>query len=83
MGSSNGGDLNILEYEKKIEFHVNPTTELIYVVTNHETEICLYNIYGQKIFSGKYNQPFDIDTSHLNSGFYILSLNNKIHKVIL
>ena len=83
MGSSNGGDLNILEYEKKIEFHVNPTTELIYVVTNHETEICLYNIYGQKIFSGKYNQPFNIDTSHLNSGFYILSLNNKIHKVIL
>ena len=83
MGSSNGGDLNILEHENKIDFHVNPVSELIHVASNQEIEICLYNIYGQKLFSGKYNQPFDINTSQLNSGLYILSLNDKIHKLIL
>ena len=62
----------------KITIYPNPAREIIHLkgLTDNETEIRIFDIFGKLAYSQK-NNIKDIDVSQLNAGLYLLSISNK------
>jgi hypothetical protein len=64
-------------------------SELNSVVSDNADEIAIYTISGTKLYQGRYNAnavnnalpQHNANLPHLNPGLYIVTLNNRPHKV--
>ena len=61
-----------------IEIYPNPTKNILNIVNLSENcEYTIFNIMGSKVLSGKVSRESNsINLSELQSGYYILNLNN-------
>jgi hypothetical protein len=67
----------------------NVVSELNSVVSDNADEIAIYTISGTKLYQGRYNAnavnnalpQHNANLPHLNPGLYIVTLNNRPHKV--
>ena len=71
--------------EKKVILFPNPVDDVLYIdaVKGEEYEYQLYNVAGQLLKSGKFNQDL-LDVSSLTKGVYIIRVNQseKVFKII-
>ena len=70
--------VNVPEIEKnKVTVYPNPATEKFTVnLGNDESaNVQLFNLVGQQVYSGVINGQGDINTANLNSGVYMLKIN--------
>ncbi|MFC2111092.1 T9SS type A sorting domain-containing protein [Bacteroidota bacterium] len=66
----------------KINIYPNPTTDYINVENNTASIIKLYNIIGEEIISLNSNNFERIDVSELNTGIYLIKIENKANKSV-
>jgi len=90
--SFTASNCNLLSLENnsidKITIYPNPARDIIHLkgLTNNETEIRIFDIFGKLAYSQNKNNK-DIDVSQLNSGIYLLSISNqgrrRIQKLVI
>jgi len=70
----------------EITIYPNPTSDIIYVVTNQLTPVnyLLYDLNGRVIFSGQIENNSSIDVSLLQNGIYLIHIPslNEVKKLI-
>lgn len=92
VSSSKSSSTKILELEGELEaaaelFNVypNPVKNELYIELNdgydEETTIAVYNVKGQKVKTAKPSKEVKLDLSGLQSGVYILRLDDKAQNV--
>lgn len=86
--------LNIIENHSELNVFPNPAKDVIYVNaknshSNQPTNVCLFNIHGEKVKDIQATLPLSIDTDDLPDGIYLLGIFNNIisksslYKIIL
>ncbi|MCF8298034.1 MAG: T9SS type A sorting domain-containing protein [Saprospiraceae bacterium] len=69
--------------DSKINIYPNPTTDYLNIESNTASIITLYNIIGEEIISLNSNNFEKIDVSELNSGIYLLKIEDLTDKSVI
>lgn len=77
-----GGSLFVSEneFENNISLYPNPINEVLNIaITDGNYSLNIFNLLGQKIYSQIFTNSISINLSNLNSGFFIVTINDLIN----
>lgn len=73
------------EINSEIKIYPNPTSDILTLEltnTNQAQKISLYNVHGRLILEKYISDRTELDVSDLESGVYMIKLNNIFHNII-